>query len=351
MAQYDTNPIESLLRDPNVFEIDINAPDSIYYWDNDRGRMEFDGHFESEAHVRQLAEQLAATENVALGFQNPIAEVRLGDGTRILAIVPPVSPNTVIRILRPHPYDLTLDRIAGDQIRSISQDGAAFLKASVKVGANIVAIGGSWSGKTHLLHMLYQHVPEQARVVSIQPMSGFRVSHKNRVVLETRNADLSGEGAITAAQLMRHIEVLRPDRLILSDLQGDEFPQVLDYLTVGGRGMFAMEGTSSRDALARLETFATRGNLSRPLRVIREEIVRALDLIVHISLMDTGLRRVVTIDEVADVRNDTIELKTIFEYDLDSDTVLPTGYVPQVMQRIKNHHTPIDLSEDIFVVE
>lgn len=349
MTQYSVNPIEALLTNPNVFTIDINAPDSIYYWDNDKGRLEFDGKFESEAHVRQLADQLAAAEEVALNFQNPIAEVRLEDGTRILAIVPPVSPNTVIRIMRQHPYDLTLDRIA--EINSISHAGAEFLKACVISGANIAVVGGSSSGKTHLLHMLYQHVPEPARIVSIQPMSGFRVFHKNRVVLETRNADLNGEGAITPAQLMRHADMLRPDRLIVSDLQGDEFPQVLDYLSVGSRGMFAMEGTSSRDALARLETFATRGNLSRPLLGIREELTRGLDLIVHISMMDFGLRRVVTIDEVSRLRNDAIELTTIFEYHADDDTVRPTGYIPKLMERIKNHHTPIDLSEDIFQVE
>lgn len=347
MAQYTVNPIETLLSNPDVFEIDINAPDSIYYWDNHQGRLEFDGEFESEAHVRQLAEQLAATEDVALSFQNPIAEVRLEDGTRILAIVPPVSPNTVIRILRPHPYDLTLQRMT--ELGVFTQAVANFLSASVQAGANIVTVGGSSSGKTHLLHALYQHVPEAARILSIQPMSGFRVFHKNRVVLETRNADLNGEGAITATQLMRHIDVLRPDRLIVSDLQGDEFPQVLDYLAIGGRGMFAMEGNSSRDALARLETFATRGNLSRPLLGIREEIVRAIDLIVHVSLMDYGLRRVVTVDEVTNVRNDSIELNTIFELENQQYTV-PTGYVPKLMERIRNSHHDLELSEDIFKV-
>lgn len=345
---HNVDPLDKLLQNPDVMDIHINAPDSIFYWHRDEGRKEWTEHFENEAQVRALADELAKAGRVNLSYENPIVELRLEDASRITIIIPPASSRgTVMKIQKAFESDMSFEKLI--EYKSISPAAADFLIASVKVAANIVVVGGHSSGKTTILSILAEYISEQARIVAVQPFSTFKVSQKDSVMLETRNPDLNGQGGISAAQLMPVALNLYPDRLIAVDLAGTEFSPLLDAMAVGQRAMFAMEGTSSRDALSRLENYATRGNLSQPLLTIREQMARSLDLIVHIAMTDEGLRRIISIDEVVGLRGDSVELQAIF-HRVDGE-LKATGYVPKMFERIKTWRwADVPLSEDVFKV-
>lgn len=347
MAQdIDFGVLEDILQDPDVTKVMINSADSIYYWHKWEGHKHFDKQFDNPQQLHEIAVAIAEMGGVELGVSNPIVETRLPDGTRAILIVPPATPQgAVIRIDKQLENDMTMERLV--EIGATSQVAADFIQACVKARLNIAIVGGYSSGKTTFLNVLVNAIPQQARVVVVQQIADLSLNHPDKVILETRKANVNGEGAITNRQLLETALQLDPHRIILSELDGTEGAVLLHAMNIGHHAMFAMSGAGGRDALSRLENAVASDNLSMPLLSIREQLAKSLDLIIHVELFELGdiaLRRMMSVAEVRGMQGDSIELVQLFERPRDRDELIALGEISHLFDKISARGIEVDES-------
>ena len=351
MSDFDYGVLAPLMADENVVAIYVHDVQNVYiihYWNY---LQPSEVKFESAEQLAQLAQSMAAVAGHKLDASNPIAEVRMPDGSRARLFGTPVATQgAVIQITKPFHGDLSMEKLV--EIGATSAAAAKFLSACVKSRLNIAVVGGFNSGKDGFLNVLVDELHESVRMVVIQPISTLALTkHTNVVVLETRKADVNGAGAITNRHLLEPALDLHPHRLVLAELDGTEGDLLINTMDVGFSVIFAMTGNGARDALARLESSALSANLSMPLLTIREKLARTIDVIVHVELFELGeiaLKRMIGVWELRGMKGDNIDVVQLFERPRDRDELLALGEVSQSALEKIRHLGRVEVDESWF---
>lgn len=344
--------LEPLLTDTAVTEIMVDGPNRVYV--EKRGRFEdVESPFRDQAHLLTVIEAILQPMGLKVDSANPMLDARLPDGSRVNIVLPPVAidgPTLVIRKWQQQP--LTFE----DLIRfgSLSAEMMEFLKACVIGRLNIIVAGGSGSGKTTVLNILTNFIPDEERILALQSGGELQIEKKYLVKLETRPADLAGKGGVSATDLVVNALKMRPDRLILAEAHGAEVVYLVQGMNMGHDGtMTTVHANSARDALNRLETMATMAGLAAPLLTIRQQLATAVQLITHQARLADGSRKLLSISEVAGMQGDAIMLKEIFKFletGMEDGKITgqfsATGYIPAFMKQI--HHAGVNLPMEMF---
>ena len=336
-------PIERFLADPTVSEVMVNSLDFIYV--ERHGLIEeTDAQFLSEDHLRRVIERIVGQVGRRIDESSPMVDARLPDGSRVNAIIPPLSvngPALTIRKFSVEPFQVA-DLI---EFGTITPQLAELLEAVVEVGLNILVSGGTGTGKTTLLNVLSSFIPEDERIVTIEDSVELQLHRRHVVRLESRPPNMEGRGEVTTRDLVRNSLRMRPDRIIVGEVRGAEALDMLQAMNTGHEGSIStVHCNSPRDALSRVETMVLMSGLDLPSRAIREQIVSALDLIVHIHRFRDGTRKVTQVSEVIGMEGDVITMSDIYSFDhragFDADgkvlgRIEPTGIRPKFTDRLK----------------
>ena len=307
-------PIEPFLSDPTVTEVMVNAADAIFI---ERGGRLYltEARFMTSQHVRQLIEKIVAAVGRRIDESSPLVDARLPDGSRVNAVIPPLAVDGPMLTIRKFAKTALT---AKDLIEAgtLTDDAVEFLDTSVRCGQNILISGGTGSGKTTLLNVVSSFIPANERIVTIEDAVELRLDQRHVVRLEARPANVEGKGEISIRQLLRNSLRMRPDRIVVGEVRGGEALDMLQAMNTGHDGsLTTVHSNAPRDTLARIETMVLMAGLDLPARSIREQIASALNLVVHLSRMGDGSRRVTEIAEVTGMKGDTIELSTLFAFD------------------------------------
>ena len=336
-------PIQPLLDDDDITEVMVNGADKVYV--ERRGKLiKTQVKFENDAHVMRIIERIVLPLGRRIDQDTPTVDARLPDGSRVNAVIPPVAidgPSITIRKFGKS--KLTVEQLI--KYKSLTPIMAEFLQACVVAKMNIVISGGTGSGKTTLLNVLSSDIPEDDRIVTIEDAAELQLHQDHIVRMETKAANLDGKGAVSVRDLVKNSLRMRPDRIVVGECRGGEALDMLQAMNTGHDGsLTTVHANSPRDALARLETLIMMAGMDLPLKVIREQIASAVDLIVQQSRMRDGSRKITAITEVAGMEGDTIVLTDVFKYNqtgITAEEVVigehkPTGIRPMFMPRLES---------------
>jgi pilus assembly protein CpaF len=304
-------PIEPLLKDDSVTEVMVNGPDRIYI--ERHGKIErTEATFVDDAHVMRIIDKIVSQVGRRIDESSPMVDARLPDGSRVNAIIPPLAlrgPTVTIRKFSRDPYGM--DDLVG--FGTVTSKAAQFLAACVKGKLNILISGGTGSGKTTTLNAMSAFVPHDERIVTIEDAAELQLQQDHVITLESRPANIEGQGEIRIRELVRNSLRMRPDRIIVGEVRGPETLDMLQAMNTGHEGsLTTIHANSPRDALSRLETLVMTAGVELPHRAIREQIASAFDLLVQISRLVDGSRRITHITEVLRMESDVITLQDIF---------------------------------------
>jgi pilus assembly protein CpaF len=306
-------PIDPLLRDLTISEVMVNSPDLIYY-ERDRRLYESSLHFRDDAHILRVIERIIAPIGRRVNEASPMVDARLPDGSRVNVIVPPLAPDSPIITIR----KFRTDRFGIDDlvlIGSLPREARDFLGACVRAKVNMVVSGGTGSGKTTLLNALSALIPAGERIVTIEDPLELRLQQRHVVRLEARPAGIEGRGEVTQRDLFRNSLRMRPDRILVGEVRGAEAFDMLQAMNTGHEGsLTTLHANSPRDALARIENMVMLAGFDIPLRAIREQLASALNLVVQLTRMPDGSRRLTHVTEVAGMEGDTITTQDVFRH-------------------------------------
>lgn len=308
--------LEEFLRDDCITEIMVNGTDNIFI-EKLGSLYQSDSCFEDEKRLNDTAMRIASRSNRIVNAKNPILDTVLDDGSRVCVVLSPVSKNgTSITIRKFYDNPLTMEDLINGG--TISEEAADYLINAVKQKKNIFMSGGTGSGKTTLLGMLGNYIDEDERVVTIEDSAELNLSKiKNWVRLETRGSNTSGDGEITIRRLIKTALRMRPDRLIVGEVRGDEAIDMLQALNTGHAGSLSTgHANSSKDMISRLETMVLYG-LDISIQAIRGQIASALDIIVHLSRMKDKSRKVIEISEITGMDNGNIVMEPVYLFEDD----------------------------------
>jgi pilus assembly protein CpaF len=321
---FGLGPLEELLRDRTVSDILVNRPDQIYV--ERSGRLEpTDVVFRDSAHVIQIIERIVSSVGRRIDESSPMVDARLSDGSRVNAIIPPLALDGPVLSIR----RFGAERLGARELvasGSLTQSMLDFLEAAVASRLNIVASGGTGAGKTTLLNVLSTFISAEERIVTIEDAAELTLQQRHVVRLETRPANIEGKGEIRQRQLMINALRMRPDRVVVGEVRGEEALDMLQAMNTGHDGsLTTVHANSPRDALYRLDMMIAMANLNLPPRAIRQQIASALNLIVQIARLSDGSRRVTAISEIAGMEGDVITIQDLFVF--EKSGVTPEGKV------------------------
>lgn len=307
-------PIQPLLDDPEINEVMVNGPKQVYI--ERKGKLiKTNIAFQDNEHVLRVIERIILPLGRRIDSDTPTVDARLPDGSRVNAVIPPVAidgPSITVR-------KFASDRLGLKQlieIGSITENMVEFLRACVIARLNIIVSGGTGSGKTTLLNLLSAFIPEEERIVTIEDAAELQLRQEHIVRLETKPANLDGRGLVTTRDLVRNSLRMRPDRIIVGEVRGGEALDMLQAMNTGHDGsLTTLHSNSPRDALSRLETLVLMSGMELPVKVVREQIASAVDLIVQQSRLTDGSRKVTAITEVVGMEGDTVVLTDIFKFE------------------------------------
>lgn len=307
-------PLELLLDDDTVTEIMVNGHEHI--WVERFGRLSrSDTRFTSEAQLRRVIERIVSKVGRRIDESSPLVDARLADGSRVNAIIPPLAvdgSSLTIRKFAREPFTVT------DLIRlgTMSIEMAQVLDACVKGQLNIIVSGGTGTGKTTLLNVLSGFIPEHERIVTIEDAVELQLQQEHVIRLESRPANIEGKGEVSIRDLVRNSLRMRPDRIVIGECRGGETLDMLQAMNTGHEGSIStVHSNSPRDAIARLETLVLMAGMDLPVRAIREQISAAIDVIVQISRMKDGSRRITHVTEVQSMEGEIVTLQDVFVFD------------------------------------
>jgi pilus assembly protein CpaF len=329
-------PIEPFLDDSTVTEIMVNGTDYIYI---ERGGVisQTSARFISEEHLRRVIDRIVVQVGRRVDETSPMVDARLGDGSRVNAIVPPLSLDGSILTIRKFAKDpfQAADLV---QMGTLTPQVSAVLSACVEGGLNILVSGGTGTGKTTLLNVLSSFVPSGERIVTIEDAVELQLHQRHVIRLEARPANLEGQGEITIRELVRNSLRMRPDRIIVGEVRGAEALDMLQAMNTGHDGSLStVHANAPRDALSRVETMVLMAGFDLPSRAIREQIASALNLVVHIERFRDGSRRVANVTEVLGMEGELITMQDVFKWDYRADTIVATGIRPHFTDRLADH--------------
>lgn len=306
-------PLEQLLRDPSVSDILVNGPKSVYV--ERGGKLEkTEVTFRDNDHLMHVIDRIVSAVGRRVDEKNPMVDARMRDGSRFNAIIPPLALDGASMSIRKFRLDAgSLDKLIG--WGSLTRPMAQLLEAAVQMRLNIIISGGTGAGKTTLLNSLSALIPDDERIVTIEDSAELQLQQDHVVRLETRPANIEGEGAITARQLLINSLRMRPDRIVIGECRGGEALDMLQAMNTGHDGsLTTLHANTPRDALSRIETMCMMNTNPLPEKTIRQQIASAVHLVVQASRLQDGSRKVTSISEVCGMEGDVITLQEIFRF-------------------------------------
>jgi pilus assembly protein CpaF len=334
-------PLEPLLRDETLTEVMVNGPQQVYI-ERD-GKLELTNvTFQNDEHVMKIIQRIIAPIGRRVDESSPMVDARLADGSRVNAIIPPLSlvgPVITIRKFAATPY--TVDDLV--RFGTATPDMFEFLEACVKARLNIFVSGGTGSGKTTMLNILSSFIPDDERIVTIEDAAELQLRQEHVVTLEARPSNIEGKGAIPIRELVRNALRMRPDRIIVGECRSAEALDMLQAMNTGHDGsMSTGHANTPRDMLSRLETMVLMAGMDLPLRAIREQISSAVDLIVHQNRLKDGTRKITNITEVQGMEGEVIVMQDVFVFEQTGfndgkieGRLKPTGIRPHFVERFE----------------
>src|SRR6187397_731182 len=334
-------PLEPLLRDESITEIMVNGPRQVYI--ERSGKLELTNVvFQNDDHVMRIIDRIIAPIGRRVDESSPMVDARLTDGSRVNAIIPPLSlvgPVITIRKFSASPFTVE------DLIRfgTATADMFDFLRACVEARLNVFVSGGTGSGKTTTLNVLSSFIPNDERIVTIEDAAELQLRQEHVVTLESRPPNIEGKGAIPIRELVRNALRMRPDRIIVGECRSGEALDMLQAMNTGHDGsMSTGHANSPRDMLSRLETMVLMAGVDLPLRAIREQVASAVDLIVQQSRLKDGTRKIVNITEVQGMEGDVIVMQDVFVFEQTGvvegkiqGRLKPTGIRPKFVEKFE----------------
>lgn len=346
---FGLGPLEILFKDPTISDIMVNGPDSVYVERNGKV-VETDIRFKDQAHLRMIIDRIVSNIGRRIDDSSPIVDARLADGSRMCAVIPPLSLiGPVMSIRRFGKRQLTIEDLI--KLETFTSGMYQFLAGAVRARLNIVVSGGSGSGKTTMLNTLSRFIPEDERIVTIEDTAELTLQQEHIVRLETRPMNIEGAGAITQRDLVINALRMRPERIVIGECRGPEAMDMMQAMNTGHDGsMTTTHANTGRDAFSRLETMVMMASSSIPDRVIRQMLASAVQLVVHCARLTDGTRKIISIAEVVGIEGDQVRMEDIFVFEREGVSTggrvlgrfKGTGYRPHVAQRIKAYGTKLN---------
>jgi pilus assembly protein CpaF len=346
-------PLERLLADDSVTEIMVNGPFDI--WVERQGRLyQTTVRFNDDSHLRRIINKMVAQVGRRIDESSPMVDARLPDGSRVNAVIPPLSLSGPIVTIRKF-ANKRLDLQEMIRLQTLSETTVDFLQRCIAAQLNVLISGGTGSGKTTLLNALSAAIPDSERIVTIEDAAELQLKQAHVLRLEGRPKNIEGQGEVTIRDLVRNALRMRPDRIIVGEVRGAEALDMLQAMNTGHDGSITtVHANAPRDALARVETMVLMAGYDLPLRAIRQQIASALDLIVHLERLEDGTRRITAVTEVQRMESEVITLQEIFTFKIEKilgdRTVIghmePTGLRPTFLYKFEKRG--ISLPNDLF---
>jgi len=338
---FGLGPLEQLLKDTNISDILVNRFDRVYI--EKGGKLELTNlSFKDNVHLMQIIERIVSRVGRRVDESSPMVDARLADGSRVNAIIPPLALDGPCLSIRRFGRDpVTAHQMIENH--TLTQSMLDLLSAMVKGRLNILVSGGTGAGKTTLLNVLSGYIPDFERVVTIEDAAELQLRQQNIVRLETRPPNIEGKGAVRQRQLVINSLRMRPDRIVVGEVRGEEAFDMLQAMNTGHEGsLTTVHANSPRDAMARIENMVSMANLNIPERAVRHQIASAVHAVVQIARLSDGTRKVITISEVTGMADDSIAMQDIFVFERtgvdESGKVRgafrPTGLRPQFAERL-----------------
>jgi pilus assembly protein CpaF len=351
---FGLGPLEPLLKDPTISDILVNTYKSVFV--ERAGKLEKTPvQFRDDAHLMLIIDRIVSAIGRRIDESSPMVDARLADGSRVNAIIPPLAIDGPCLSIR----RFGRDRLTAEELlrnKTISPAGIEMLQGCVGARMNVLVSGGTGAGKTTLLNVLSSFISNRERIVTIEDAAELQMRQEHVVRLETRTANVEGKGVIRQRQLVINALRMRPDRIIVGEVRGEEALDMLQAMNTGHDGsLTTVHANSPRDALSRLETMVAMANLNIPDKAIRRQIASAIDLVVQISRLSDGTRRVMTIAEITGMESDVVTMQEIFVFQRrgigEKGEVLgefqPTGIRPKLAERLEmaGVHLPFEMFE------
>ena len=350
---FGLGPLETLMNDPEISDILVNGPEAVFV--ERHGRLEpADIVFADNQHVTRIIQRVVSRVGRRIDESNPMVDARLPDGSRINAVIPPLAitgPKLCIR--RFDVGNLLMKNLVENG--TLSQQMAQFLSAAVHSRSSILISGGTGAGKTTLLNALSESIPADERIITVEDSAELSLQHAHVVSLETRNANSEGNGEVRPRDLVRNSLRMRPDRIIVGEVRGDESLDMLQAMNTGHEGsLTTIHANDTRDALARLEMMVAMTGLELPVNVVRKYVASGICLVIHVARLKGGRRKVMQVSEIIDAGSNDYRLEEIFGFrqqGLDENGVAngafhATGYQPQCLDRFPDFG--VTVPESIF---
>ena len=346
-------PLEPLLADPSISEILVNRYDTVFV--ERKGRLEqVPIQFNDDEHLLRIIDKIVSRVGRRIDESSPMADARLPDGSRVNAIIPPISlDGPTLSIRRFSVVPLRIEDLI--QKQALTKGMAEFLAAMVAAKTSILISGGTGSGKTTLLNILSCFIPEGERIITIEDTAELQLQQTHVVRLETRPQNIEGKGEVPMRALVRNCLRMRPDRIVLGEVRGSEVIDMLQAMNTGHEGsLTTIHANASRDALSRLENLVSMGGVSMPTKTLRQQISSAIHIVIQTARLTDGSRKITSIQEITGMEGDVIVMQEIFTYErtgtgnngLVLGNFMATGVRPHVADRIKTWG--IQLSDDLF---
>ena len=341
-------PIEPLLSDPSVSDILVNGPHQIYI--ERRGRIEPSPIvFDDDTHLMRVIERIVSRVGRRIDETTPMVDARLPDGSRVNAVIPPLAidgPQLAIRRFAVTPFTLNdlLDR------DTLTSEMAELIQGLVKARVNLMVSGGTGSGKTTFLNVISASVPAEERIVTIEDAAELQLQQRHVVRMESRPPNIEGKGEITPRALLRNSLRMRPDRIIVGEVRGEEVLDMLQAMNTGHEGsMTTIHANTPRDAMTRLEHMLGMAGVTADVRTMRQQISAAVSIVIQVSRLSDGQRKVMSVQEILGMEGDTLTMQEIFKFEQTGlspngqvmGRFVATGIRPRVMERLKSRGVAI----------
>jgi pilus assembly protein CpaF len=346
---FGLGPLEPLLKDPTISDILVNRYNKVYV--ERAGKLEVAGlSFKDNQHLMQIIDRIVSRVGRRVDESSPMVDARLADGSRVNAIIPPLALDGPVLSIRRFGRDPVTARHMLEN-RTLTDPMLDVLSRMVKGRINLLISGGTGAGKTTLLNVLSGYIPDSERVVTIEDAAELQLKQEHVVRLETRPPNIEGKGAVRQRQLVINSLRMRPDRIIVGEVRGEEAFDMLQAMNTGHEGsLTTVHSNSPRDAMARLESMFSMANLNIPERAIRQQIASAIHVVVQIARLTDGSRKVISISEITGMEGDSIWMQDIFAFDrvgIDPDGKVrgvfrATGAIPRFADRLATAGYPLN---------